>query len=86
MWRDPVVEETRERRERYGKRFDHDPDAIFEDVCKRQSEPGKKLVSFPARTAKNTPFATYPTLDRTSGNAQRRCSVQSVADAGHAQR
>jgi hypothetical protein len=49
MWQDPIVAETRKRREEYAARFDHDPDAIFEDIRKRQSQEGKKLVSFPAR-------------------------------------
>ncbi len=53
MWRDPVVEETRKRREEYAAKFNHDADAIFEDIRKRQSQAGKKLVSFPARKPKH---------------------------------
>ena len=51
MWQDPLVAETRKRREEYAARFGHDPDAIFEDICKRQKQKRKKLVSFPARKA-----------------------------------
>jgi len=51
MWQDPIVAETRKRREEYAARFHHDPDAIFEHLRKRQSQEGKKLVSFPARKA-----------------------------------
>jgi hypothetical protein len=49
MWQDPIVAETRKRRDEYAARFNHDPDAIFEDIRKRQTREGKKLVSFPAR-------------------------------------
>jgi len=49
MWQDPIVAETRKRREEYAARFGHDPDAIFEDIRKRQEQKRKKLVSFPAR-------------------------------------
>jgi hypothetical protein len=49
MWQDPIVTETRKRREEYAARFGHDPDAIFEDIRKRQNQEKKRLVSFPAR-------------------------------------
>jgi len=49
MWQDPIVKETRELREEYAVKFNHDPDAIFEDIRKRQSQTESKLVSFPAR-------------------------------------
>jgi hypothetical protein len=49
MWQDPIVKETRELREEYAVKFNHDPDAIFEDIRKRQSQTARKLVSFPAR-------------------------------------
>jgi hypothetical protein len=49
MWQDPRVKETRELREEYAVKFNHDPDAIFEDICKRQSQTKRKLVSLPAR-------------------------------------
>lgn len=49
MWQDPIVAETRALREQYANQFGHDADAIFQDILRRQSAPGKKLVSFPAR-------------------------------------
>ncbi len=49
MWRDPVVDETRKCREEYAVKFNHDVDAIFEDIRRRQKQGGRKLVSFPAR-------------------------------------
>ena len=49
MWEDPVVAETRALREEYASQFDHDADAIFQDILRRQRVSGRKLVSFPAR-------------------------------------
>lgn len=49
MWQDPVVNETRSLREQYANQFNHDPDAIFQDILKRQAQLGKKLLKFPAR-------------------------------------
>jgi hypothetical protein len=37
MWKDPIVEETRERREQYAASLHHDLDAIFADIRKRQA-------------------------------------------------
>jgi hypothetical protein len=49
MWEDPIVKETRTLREEYAAKFNHNPDAIFEDILKRQSQTQRKIVSFPAR-------------------------------------
>lgn len=57
MWEDPIVKETRKLREEYAAQFKHDPDAIFDDICKRQRQPGKKLVSFQARKPTPRPAA-----------------------------
>ncbi len=58
MWRDPIVEETRALREEYAAQFNHDIDAIFEEICKRQTQSGKNLVTFPSRKPKSEPSAT----------------------------
>lgn len=50
MWKDPIVAETRELRDQYARQFAYNADAIFQDILKRQSMPGKKLVSFQPRT------------------------------------
>jgi hypothetical protein len=55
MWQDPIVKETRELREQYAQRFNHDPDAIFEDILKRQSQSKKALVSRPPRKPLSSP-------------------------------
>lgn len=49
MWVDPIVKETRKQREKYASRFANDPDAIFDDIRKRQSEAKKETVSFHPR-------------------------------------
>ncbi len=52
MWQDPIVKKTRELRKQYSSKFKHNPDAIFEDIVKRQEKSGRKRVSFPARKPK----------------------------------
>lgn len=49
MWKDPIILETRELREQYAAQFNHDMDAIFQDIQQRQKANRKKLVSFPPR-------------------------------------
>ena len=51
--RDPMVEETRKLREEYAAQFNHDQNAIFHDILERQSQRGRKLVSFPSREPKH---------------------------------
>ena len=57
MWKDPIVEETRNFREQYASQFNHNLDAIYEDIQKRQAQSGKKLVSLPARKPSKEPNA-----------------------------
>ena len=49
MWKDPIVTETRSLREQYANQFDHNADALFQDILQRQAASGKKLVSFQYR-------------------------------------
>ena len=49
MWKDPIVEEARERREQYAASMNHDLDLIFADIRKRQANKAQKPVSLPAR-------------------------------------
>ena len=53
--RDPIVEEMRRLREEYAAQFNHDSNAMFDDILKCQSREGKKLVTFPARKPKHKP-------------------------------
>jgi len=48
MWQDPIVKETRKLRKQYAEKFNHDPDAIFEDIRNRQDKSERKRVAFPA--------------------------------------
>lgn len=49
MIRDPIVEEVREAREEYAKRFNYNLDAMIDDLERRQHESGRKTVSFPPK-------------------------------------
>ena len=54
MWKDPIVEETRKLRAKYAGKFNHDIDAIYEDIQLRQMQSSKKPVSFPPRKPRKT--------------------------------
>jgi hypothetical protein len=63
--------------------INHDPLAIFNDIVKRQSAPGKKLVSFPPR--RPVGFIAAPSVaSQTLANASQsfidnpRLSLQSI--------
>jgi hypothetical protein len=60
MWKDPIVTETRQLREQYASQFAHNADAIFQDILRRQSMPGKSLVAFQPRRPVLVPTATQP--------------------------
>lgn len=44
IWEDPIVRETRERREAYAQKFGHDLNAIFEDIRLQQESGGRNVV------------------------------------------
>jgi hypothetical protein len=44
MYEDPIVNEVRKAREHLAEKYDFDVEAIFEDIQKRQSKLGKRLV------------------------------------------
>jgi len=50
MWKDEIVEEVRKAREEYAAKFDHDIDAIYKDIKRREAESGREFVSFPPKT------------------------------------
>ncbi len=43
---DPIVAEVRKARDEYARRFDYDLDAICKDLQEKQSQSGRKVVSF----------------------------------------
>ena len=55
MWEDPIVKETRRLRDQYSSKLNHDIDAIYEDLKRRQAQSSKKPVSFPHRQPSKTP-------------------------------
>jgi len=61
MWLDPIVRETRLLREEYAAQFDHDPDAIFEDILKRQARTERQLVNYePRRSGRPSGHGVLP--------------------------
>jgi hypothetical protein len=49
MFEDPIVDEVLKAREKYGKKFNHDLDAIYRDLKEKEKQPGKTIVSFPPK-------------------------------------
>lgn len=49
MTRDPIVDEVRQFRDAYAKRFQHDLEAICRDIRTKQTQSGSKVVSLPPR-------------------------------------
>ncbi len=46
MWKDPIIEETRNRREEFSGKFGHELDAIFDAIQKkRDNAPGRKAFA-----------------------------------------
>lgn len=54
---DPIVEEVRQARDAYAKKFNYDLDAICRDLQEKQQKSGNKLVSFPPRRIEKSPVA-----------------------------
>ena len=52
MWRDSIVEEIRQLRQQYGAKFNHELKAICQDLRERQRKSNRKLVTLPARPAR----------------------------------
>lgn len=49
---DPIVEEIRKYRQEYAAQFNYDIDAICEDIRRRQTESGRKVVTRKPRPAR----------------------------------
>ena len=63
MWKDEIVEEVRKAREEYAAKFDHDIDAIYKDIKRREAESGRKFVSFPPNKPQNV-VARHPAIEK----------------------
>ena len=53
MWKDEIVEEVRKAREEYAAKFNHDIDAIYKDIKRREAESGREFVTFPPNKPQN---------------------------------
>lgn len=49
MTRDPIVNEVRQFRDAYAKRFHYDLEAICRDIRAKQTQSGKTVVSLPPK-------------------------------------
>jgi hypothetical protein len=45
IWKDEIVEEVREARDKHAAKFDYDISAICADIRRKQAESGRKIVS-----------------------------------------
>ena len=48
---DPIVEEVRQHRQEYAKRFNYDSKAIIADLVRRASQHKERMVSYPPKMA-----------------------------------
>ena len=54
VWKDPIVEETRSRREEFARRFNHDIKAIGEALRHQRKANGEKPFTRPPKRVKPT--------------------------------
>ena len=54
MWKDPIVEETRSRREELARRFNYDIKAIGEALRRQQKASGRMPITRPPKRVKPT--------------------------------
>jgi hypothetical protein len=57
MFKDPIVEEVRDTRQKHAAQFNYDLRKIAEDLRKKERLSGRKSVSFPPKPAKNKAVA-----------------------------
>ena len=51
---DPIIAEVRMVRDAHAARFDHDVEAIFQDIRAMQKASGREYVRYPARSANSS--------------------------------
>jgi len=49
MWKDPIVEETRQLRKQYLEKCGNSSEALFADIVRRQKQPEEHTVALPSR-------------------------------------
>ena len=67
--RDTIVEEVRQAREAYARRFNFDLDAMCADLRRKQQLSGAQIVSFPKRAARVSTPKKAPQTDGISRGA-----------------
>ncbi len=58
MWKDEILEEIYKIREEHAKAFNYDLQAICDDLRRRQTESGRKLISTPLK------LSSHPQQDK----------------------
>lgn len=58
MLNDEIVADIHRVREDYGAKFDHDIDAIYEDIRRQQAGSGREFISFPRNPPQGAPSTT----------------------------
>ena len=57
MWKDEIVEETRQVRDRYAVAFNYDLDAIYCDLKKQEKQNPERFISLPPKQPEVIPQA-----------------------------
>lgn len=55
MWKDLIVEEIRQYRDEYARKFNYDLHEICQDIRKKQGQDGRRVISLSPRPAKTIP-------------------------------
>ena len=52
MFKDPIVEEVRDARQKHAAQFNYDLRKIAEDLRRKEQQAGRKIVSYPPKPAR----------------------------------
>ncbi|EDN68145.1 hypothetical protein BGP_0652 [Beggiatoa sp. PS] len=81
MWIDPIVEEIRQGREEYAKRFNYDLKAIFDDLKEEEKRCGFKVVALPIKRRKPAQSTDDNQID--SGKEANQQQLAQASDCIH---
>lgn len=57
MWKDEIVEETRQARDQYAAKFNYDLEAIYRDLKKQEEQNPERFVSLLSKELETIPQA-----------------------------
>ena len=60
MIQDSIVQEVREARDTYARKFNYDLDAICRDLKEQEKASGRKVVSFPPKRVRSPDAVVLP--------------------------